>query len=388
MNGNNGKAKTKWPLKALRECVVHRSDFIEIDDTTTYRRPRVQLNVRGIVLRDEVSGFDIKTKSQQICRAGDFLVAEIDAKHGGYGLIPQNLNGVIVSSHYFLFELQPERINARFFEWAIRHPNFYVQVVARGSTNYAAIRPHHVLGYEVPLPPMREQERIAAKLDAAAERAGKIRDHLAAQERDLRSLLLAEFWRVSRDAPRRKMREVAPLVRRPIEIEIDRYYPEIAARSFGRGTFQKPPLLGSDLTWQKLFGVCRGDLLFSNIKAWEGAVAVVGDDDDGRFGSHRYLTCVPNAEIVTANFIWFHLLTPEGLRHLGAASPGSADRNRTLGVEKLMNMPVPVPALAQQRAFDALCAKANKIKAHAAQTEADLAALERALLTAAFRGEL
>ena len=42
----------------------------------------------------------------------------------------------------------------------------------------------------------------------------------------------------------------------------------------------------------KLFGIEKGDLVFSNIKAWEGAFAVAGEDDHGRVGSHRYLTCV------------------------------------------------------------------------------------------------
>ena len=41
---------------------------------------------------------------------------------------------------------------------------------AQGSTNYAAIRPAHVLGYEIPLPPLAEQRRIVARIqDLAAE---------------------------------------------------------------------------------------------------------------------------------------------------------------------------------------------------------------------------
>ena len=48
---------------------------------------------QGIVLRDEVTGALIKTKSQQVCRAGEFLVAEIDAKVGGFGIVPEALDG-------------------------------------------------------------------------------------------------------------------------------------------------------------------------------------------------------------------------------------------------------------------------------------------------------
>ncbi len=84
----------------LGDVVAHRKQFINIDDTATYRRPRVQLHAQGIVLRDELPGALIKTKTQQLCRAGELLVAEIDAKVGGFGIVPEGLDGAIVSSHY------------------------------------------------------------------------------------------------------------------------------------------------------------------------------------------------------------------------------------------------------------------------------------------------
>lgn len=46
------------------------------------------LHAKGIVLRDELPGALIKIKSQQVCRSGEFLVAEIDAKVGGFGIVP------------------------------------------------------------------------------------------------------------------------------------------------------------------------------------------------------------------------------------------------------------------------------------------------------------
>jgi hypothetical protein len=63
-----------------------RRTFVSIDDFTEYKRCRVQLHAQGIVLRDTVLGAEVKTKKQQVCQAGDFLVAEIDAKVGGFGM--------------------------------------------------------------------------------------------------------------------------------------------------------------------------------------------------------------------------------------------------------------------------------------------------------------
>jgi type I restriction enzyme S subunit len=152
----------------LGEVIWHRKEFIEIDDLTTYKRPRVQLHAKGIILRDVLEGALIKTKRQQVCKAGEFLVAEIDAKVGGFGIVPEALEGAIVSSHYFLFQPDPEKLDRRFLDYFIRTPAFRDQVEAQGSTNYAAIRPSHVLGYEIPLPPLAEQRRIVARIEGLA----------------------------------------------------------------------------------------------------------------------------------------------------------------------------------------------------------------------------
>ena len=59
-----------------------------------------------------------------------------------------------------------------------------------------------------------------------------------------------------------------------MSVQQEKSYPQIAGRAFGRGTFHKPALEGSEVTWEKPFRVEAGDILISNIKAWEGAIAV------------------------------------------------------------------------------------------------------------------
>jgi type I restriction enzyme S subunit len=123
----------------------------------------------------------------------------------------------------------------------------------------------------------------------------------------------------------------------------------VAVRSFGRGTFHKPALQGDELTWQKLFQVRANDLLVSNIKAWEGAVALALPEDDGRYCSHRYLTCVADRSRAVPAFLGYYFKTPKGVRSLSEASPGSADRNRTLSMDRLRTIRVPLPPLAEQQ---------------------------------------
>ena len=184
------------------------------------------------------------------------------------------------------------------------------------------------------------------------------------------------------------MGDVAPLNRRQVQADIEEIYQSVAVRSFGRGTFHKPPLAGAEITWQKLFLVKSGDILISNIKAWEGAIAVASEEDDGYFGSHRYLTCEPIPGVASSIFVCFHLLTPEGLHAVGEASPGSADRNRTLSASGLLRIPIPMPSFEKQLWFCEIYNQVTKVKSLQTETAADMKALIPAILDRAFKGEL
>jgi type I restriction enzyme S subunit len=62
-------------------------------------------------------------------------------------------------------------LDRQFLDFFIRTPAFSDQVLAKGSTNYAAIRHDDVLEYVIPLPSLDEQRRIVARIE---ELAGKI----------------------------------------------------------------------------------------------------------------------------------------------------------------------------------------------------------------------
>ena len=377
-----------WPTVRLGEVLRHRKEFITINDVTNYKRPRVQLHVQGIVLRDEVPGALIKTKKQQVCRAGEFLVAEIDAKAGGFGLVAESLAGSIVSSHYFLFVIDESKLNRRFLDFFIRTPAFREQVAAQGSTNYAAIRPAHVLGYEIPLPPLAEQRRVVARIEELAAQIHEIKRLRTEEDIQIKQMLLGAFNDIIKGVPRYAMSEVAPLVRRANDIQMAELYPELGIRSFGNGTFHKPALSGFDLGSKRIFKIKKGDLLFSNVFAWEGAIAVAKPEDDGRFGSHRFMSCVPKPNFATAPFLRYYFLTSEGIEFIRAASPGGAGRNRTLGIEALANIKVPVPPIEEQQWFDALQAEVDALKRLQAETAAELDALLPTILDRAFKGKL
>ncbi len=236
--------------------------------------------------------------------------------------------------------------------------------------------------------PLSNLRDIVARIEELTARIEEARGLKKGIMIDARKILLGKYGEIVKGAKELPMAEVAPLIRRSVQVEPSEEYYELGIRSFGKGTFHKPALTGASLGTKRIFRIEAGDLLFNNVFAWEGAVAVAKQEDHGRVGSHRFLTCVPKKDIAISSFLCFHFLTERGLQQLGEASPGSAGRNRTLGIKALEETKIPAPAIEKQIWFDRLQGKLNLVSHIQSETSAELNALLPSILDKAFKGEL
>lgn len=162
---------SRFPLVKMEHFLCLRKEFFTIEDTEEYQLVTVQLHARGIKERSRLLGAEIKTKKQQRIKSGDLLVAEIDAKVGGYGIVPSDLDGAIVSGHYFLYEINEDIIEPEYLEYFLQsgYPEQEIQQFVKGSVNYAAIRSQHFPQLQLPLPPLEEQRRIITIMKKVVE---------------------------------------------------------------------------------------------------------------------------------------------------------------------------------------------------------------------------
>ena len=378
----------EWPIVSLHDVAeqVRRPEVPQLG--TAYRQIGVRLWGEGAYQRESIDGSETKYSVLYRVQTGDIVVNKIWARNGSVSVITDDLSGSYGSPEFPTYLIDKSSLLPKWFAWYSKTRGLWNQCdkLSRGTSGQNRLRPDRFLEVRLPLPPLDAQRRIVARLDRIAELIDKRRQAIAASEADLQTLLSKALECAIHCAPLRSMAEVAPLVRRPVEIEPDQSYPELGVRSFGRGTFHKPTLQGSQLTWQKLYRVEEGDLVFSNIKAWEGAFAVAGSADHGRVGSHRYLTCVPMAGTMVPHFLCHYLQTREGLDKVQEASPGSADRNRTLGQARLQAIEVPVPPFGTQLWFNRLLTKAHHTKHIRDGTAQDIDALLSAMLREVFGG--
>lgn len=392
----------RWPQVRLGRVISHRKNFIRIDDTETYKRCRVQLHAKGIVLRDLIEGAAIKTKSQQVCRADDLLVAEIDAKVGGYGIVPHELDGAIVSSHYFLFTIDEARLHRDFLGYYIRTPAFRDQVGARGSTNYAAIRPNHVLNYVIPLPPLAEQRRIVAKIDQLAAKID--------EARSLRQSTVAELNMLVGNAVRQvftERREGSWVGEQLGDFVCDDCYgtsektheEQLGVPILRMGNIQNGVLDTRDLKYlhiaekdREKWILRRGDILVNRTNSAElvGKCAVF--DLDGEWGFASYLIRLRlDEDRAEPSLVAWYINSPIGRSYMfreRKQMTGQANVNS----KKLRALPLKLPPLEKQHRIvaylDGVQAMVDRLKALQEETAAELDALLPSILDKAFKGEL
>lgn len=379
-----------WETVRIGDVLKKSNSWITVHADVEYKEVTVKLWGRGVTLRGLKLGSEMGGSRRLEVAAGQFILSRIDARHGAFGIIPDSLDGAIVTNDFPVFIPNTERLDTRFLGWLSKTPSFVdaCKGASEGTTNRVRVKEGQFVDVEIHLPPLDEQRRIVAKVESLVGKIDEAKRLLEEIQRDAQAMLHSAFQQVLEGAEYRLMAEVAPIVRRPVKIELDGEYLELGARSFGKGLFHKPTLIGAELDWQKLFQIHAGDLVISNIKAWEGAIAVAGENDHNRVGSHRYLTCVPQKDVIIASFLCFYLLRREGIEKIQNASPGSVDRNRTLAASRLVQIEVPVPAYEKQLWFNQLQAKVAAIQKAQAESQVELDALLPAILDRAFKGEL
>ena len=376
-----------WQTVPLGEFLVQRKEFFTISDFTRYKRARVQLHGKGIVLRDEVDGVEVKTKEQQAARIGEFLVAEIDAKVGGFGIVPPELDGAIVSSHYFLFEINEQKCLHEWLDWFIRSGMLEDQVTAQGSTNYSAIRPSHVLKYEIPLPPLTEQRRIVKRIAALAGRVAEAQSLRREISEDLDAFVSSYHVTYSADRTVR-LKDILFLDEEREPIKPDGIYPQVGVKGFGKGLFRRETVDGTQTTYKWFNHLYYGAIVLSQVKGWEGAIGVCDESLAGKYVSPEYRTfrCIPDQSIPEYLSVLF--ATPYFYSKLKDLSRGVGGRRERIRPELFVELEIPMPDVQRQRKAIEIFSKFPTLRATQSATEKELSALMPSILDKAFKGEL
>lgn len=365
------KNTIKWQIKKIADVAKINPPKSEInqlaDDLTVSFVPMADVNQYvGRILGIQTKKLGEVRKGYTYFKSRDIIFAKITpCMQNGKTAIASNLvNDIGFGSTEFHVIRPSSEVLPEWIYYILRQQSFRQEAEKHmtGTAGQQRLPKEYLEEFEIPIPSLEEQKDILKILNKVNENLGKV-NNIREKMGDLnKETVFAIYKQITEGAPLKTMNEVAPLIRRAVKIDTNKDYPELGIRSFGKGTFHKPPLKGTNVGSKRLYEIHEGDLLFNNVFAWEAAVAVAQKEDHGRFGSHRFITCVSNKEVIKPLYLLFYFLTPEGLRKLGDASPGGAGRNRTLGLKSLGEILVPVPNIEDQLWFEEIYTKFNAVK--------------------------
>jgi type I restriction enzyme S subunit len=164
-----------FPLVPLGEVLTRSDDIITIDVEKIYREVTVRLWGKGVTQRRVVSGIELKGARRFVAKSGQFIVSRIDARNGAFGLIPDSLDGGIVTTDFPLFKLNPNRVLPAYLNWLSKTKDFVelCRAASEGTTNRVRLQEDRFFKMNIPLPSLDDQRRIVARIE---ELAAKIED--------------------------------------------------------------------------------------------------------------------------------------------------------------------------------------------------------------------
>jgi type I restriction enzyme S subunit len=361
---------------------------------------KVDFNYRPqFILRDVHEGELRKSRTYP----GDVLMNIVGPPLGKIAVVPDDFPEWNVNQALTIFR-PSAAVRSRWLYQFLRGGHSVQSVIneTKGIVGQVNISLSQCRDFEFPLPPLAEQRRIVAKLDALTTRLARARAELERVQvlaRDLRQKALeACFDQV--DAVAEELGSLLHAIEAGKNMRCEERPPatgelgvvKVSAVTWGRFDPSQSKTLPPDYRPPEKARIHAGDLLISRANTLElvGAVALVEAEPDGLFLSDKILRLVVD-ENVKQWVLWF-LRSASGRRQIERLATGNQLSMRNISQEALRRILLPVPA-PEVRArligkLDAALVRADRLEAEAARARALLDRLEGSLLAKAFRGEL
>jgi type I restriction enzyme S subunit len=378
-----------WPMVPLRELLTRNENTVSLRPDRQYQEVTIRLWGRGVIPRGVVNGADIAADRRVEVSAGQFIISRIDARNGAMGIIPPELDGAIVTNDFPSFNVNRNRMIPEYLGWLCRTFGFVemCRTASEGTTNRVRLKEDRLMQMRIPLPPLEEQRRIVARIDHLAAKIEEAQEQRRKMNADIAAFAASLHASLSKDR-RVRMDSLVELHEERVPVETSGQYPQVGIKGFGGGLFPKPALAGTDTTYRHFNRLDADMLVLSQVKGWEGAIAVCPDELAGHFASPEYRTfrCIEDA--CDARYLdtvvrstWFRHL-------LQRATHGQGARRERTRPERFLTLELPMPELDDQRKAARILsriAESEPLKSHAA---AACDALLPSILDRAFRGAL
>ena len=132
-----------------------------------------------------------------------------------------------------------------------------------------------------------------------------------------------------------------------VPVDPSKTYPISGVYSFGRGLFPRPPLAGNQTTYKVFHRLHTDDLVMSQLKAWEGAIARVTPEFDGWYLSPQFVTF--RAKNANPRYAEWFCKQPSVWTELLGKSRGMGASRDSVSPARFLSISIPLPRIEEQR---------------------------------------
>jgi type I restriction enzyme, S subunit len=141
----------------------------------------------------------------------------------------------------------------------------------------------------ITLPPLAEQRRIVGRIEELVEKISEAKALRSAAAAQTEAMIASTHVALSVAEPE-PLSAYIEFHEEAVPIELGKPYPQVGVRGFGGGLFRKQAVIGGETTYRAFNRLYPGAIVLSQVKGWEGAVAVAPNDLAGHFMSPEYRT--------------------------------------------------------------------------------------------------
>ena len=162
----DGIFPTDWHTQKMKQWVALAERPVTLEDDKRYRLVTVRRGFGGVDLRGEYLGKDILVKNYFRARQGDFLISKRQIAHGACGVVPESLDGAVVSNEYNVF-VPNQGTNIEMFNLMMQLPHYtrLFYLMSDGvHIEKLLFKTQDWVRRQLAMPPIEEQRKIAAIL--------------------------------------------------------------------------------------------------------------------------------------------------------------------------------------------------------------------------------
>nr|WP_232422938.1 restriction endonuclease subunit S [Cellulosimicrobium cellulans] len=376
----------------LAEVLTPVKDSVRVDDTINALLISVRLHGKGAVRRVPGDGKEPAPFTGNRGRAGQFVFSRIWARRGAMALIPPELDGVVVTNEFPIFDIDRDRLDAGYLSHYVQSAGFIsnLERVSAGASGQNRVKESAFLGLEIPLPSLLEQRRIVTILDQANAIRAKRRRILTHFDSLTETVSREFFASVAHDA--RPLGDLATKVVVGHVGPTSEYFREAGVPFLRTGNVGDGVVNVDDLRYVteefhnrlRKSQLASGDVLVSRVITDRVRAALLPSSLDGA-NCANIIVVRPSASLLGSTILGY-LGLAETQRHLLGRKVGSAQG--VVNTTVLKQLPIPLVSAEDQRRFERIVTGLHEQRSSVERAVAADDELFASLQSRAFRGEL